>query len=66
MVRLSNRLPGEMVEAPSLDMHKIRLNGTLKQTDLTVDVPARCRVVGRGGLYISLPPQTTQLFCDCR
>ena len=50
VVRLSNRLPRETVEAPSLEMLKVRLNGALKQSDLAVDIPVHCGVVGLGGL----------------
>jgi len=39
-------LPREVVDAPSLETFKDRLDGALEQPDLVEDVSAHCRGVG--------------------
>jgi len=39
------RLPREVVEAPSLETFKLRLDST-EQSDLVEDLPAYCRGIG--------------------
>ena len=46
VVRHLNRLPSEAVDAPSLEVLRVRLDGTLKQSGLEGGVPAYSRGVG--------------------
>ena len=46
VVKRWHGLPREVLDAPSLETFKARLDGTLEQPDLVVDVPACCRGVG--------------------
>jgi len=46
VVKRWNRLCREVVDAPSLETFKARLDGALEQPDLVEDVPAHCRRVG--------------------
>jgi len=45
VVKHRNRLPREVVHAPSLESFKVRLNRALNQPDVVEDVSARCRAV---------------------
>jgi len=47
-----NRLPREVVESPSLEVFKARLDGALssEQPGLVEDVPGHCREVGLNDL----------------
>jgi len=58
VVKHWNRLPGEAVEAPSLETFKARLDGGSEQPGLVEDVPAHCTGVGLDDLYSSLPTQS--------
>ena len=57
MVRPWQRLPREVVGAPSLQTLQARLDGALS-TRSAVGVPVQCRAVGPDGLEGSLPAQT--------
>jgi len=46
MVKHWNWLPKEVVDAPSPETFKIRLDGALSNLILVVDVPPHCRGVG--------------------
>jgi len=48
-VRRWHRLPTEVVDAPSLEILKVRLDRALS-TDPAVGVPVHCREVGLDGL----------------
>jgi len=57
-----NRLPKEVVDAPSLEMLKVRLDG--EQPGLVEDVPAHCRGIGLDDLQWCLLMQTIICFCE--
>ena len=46
VVRHWNILPREVVDAPSLETFKMRLDGALSNTILVEDIPAYCRAAG--------------------
>ena len=46
VVKHWHRLPREVVDAPSLETFKVRLDGSLSNLILFEDVPGHCRGVG--------------------
>ena len=46
VVKHWHRLPREVVDAPSLETFKVRLDRALSNLDLVEDIPTHCRGIG--------------------
>lgn len=63
LVKNYSRLPREVMDAPSVEIIKVRLHGA-EQSDLVEDILAHCREVALDDLERFIPTQTILQFYE--